>query len=251
MQKKLSLLLLLFIALTANTAKAQPNPTVEIVLTQPTVQQGGSVVADVYIRNAVNLGGADVGITVDDKCLTIVDRQPGNLLPATADKGGFSPFSELHDHDTRFAVAVTDRSKIANGDGVFFHIQLKATCATGTAPLKVSFAQLASYKDPAAKDIELISYKLESGSVNAINAQLSIGPAGQVTAIPTPSRAPTMVASATQAPAMTPTAMAAPQQVVVVTQDNTLLTLLLIVMLAIIIVLVIVVIVLVRRRAGG
>src|SRR5258706_9616206 len=157
MSKKITLLLLILIFLTAaRTTLAQSNPTVEIVLVQPTAQQGGTVAADVYIRNAVNLGGADIGITVDGQCLLIVDRQPGSFLPTTADKGGFSPFAELHDHDTRFAAAVIDRSKIANGDGIFFTVQLKATCTKGTAQVKVTFAQLSSYKDPAAKDIELI-----------------------------------------------------------------------------------------------
>jgi len=192
MSKKITRLLLPLILLTTTiTAKAQSNPTVEIVLTQPTAQQGDTVSIDVYVRHAINLGGADIGITVDAPCLTILDREPGTLLPSTADTGGYSPFAELHAHDTRFAAVVTDRSKIVSGDGIFFRVRAKVTCAKGIAPLTVSFAQLASYKDPTAKDIQLISYKMATNSVMLINAQLAIGPAGQVTAIPPQTAAPT------------------------------------------------------------
>jgi hypothetical protein len=249
MFKKIALFLLLLILLTMTTTmQAQSKPTVEIVLDQRTAQQGDTVAADVYIRQVVNLGGADIAITVDPQCLTIVDRQPGNLLPTTGDKGGFSPFSELHDHDTRLATAVTDRKKIANGEGIFFQMKMKVTCAQGTAQIKVSFAQLASYKDPVAKDIELISYKLDQGNINTIDAQLSIGPKGQVAAIPTQTLAPTETLAATPVPSITPTLKKVPTPVTTASPDNSILTVALVGMAGIIVVLGTAVVVLARRR---
>ena len=59
------------------------------------------------------------------------------------------------------------------------------TCERGTAPLNVTFAEFSAYKDPSAPSIELVAYTLTAQTVTAINAQLAIGPAGSVTAVPT------------------------------------------------------------------
>lgn len=184
--KTLTFTLLLFCLMTASAVLAQSNPTVEVVLSQPTAQQGDTITADVYVRNPLNLAGADIGITTDDQCLKIVDRQAGSLLPdSTNGAGAFSPFSELKDHETRLAVAVTDRTKIANSDGIFFTVKMQVMCATGTAPVTVSFGELSAYKDPKAAEVELVAYTMSAGTLNTVNAQLAVGPAGQVTAIPT------------------------------------------------------------------
>ena len=191
------LLIVLFICLATSAVLAQDNPTVEIVLSQSTAQQGDIITADVYVRNAVNVAGIDIGITVDNICLRINDRQPGDYLPTTSEEGAFSPFSELNDHDTRFAAALTDRSKNASGDGVFYRVELEVTCETGTARLDFSYAKLSTYADPTAESVSLISYELGDGTLNAINTQLTIVPAGQVTIVAPLTATPTTLVDAT------------------------------------------------------
>lgn len=199
---KYSVLLVFFFI--TNQVFAQSNPTVEIVLSQPTAQQGETVTASIYVRNAVNMGGADIGITVDERCLKITERQPGDFLPTAAADGGFAPFAELTDHATRLAAAVTDRTKVANGEGVFFTVSLEVTCADGIAPLTVSFAELSAYVDPSAQDVQLIPYTMGANSVVTINTELSIGsgenPEGVATSAPvtggaTPTLSPEVEAS--------------------------------------------------------
>ncbi len=212
--KIVKLALLMLCLMTIGAVLAQSNPTIQIVLSQPTAQQGDTVMADVYVRNPVYLAGADIGITTDDKCLKIVDRQQGPLLP-NSESGSFSPLAEMKDHETRLAVAITNRTKTASADGVFFQARLMVTCATGIGSVTVSFGELSAYKDPTAADVGLVSYTMSAGTVNVVNAQLAIGPAGQVTAIPTqpvptsvaaPTQPqPTAAVSATPAPAAGPT----------------------------------------------
>ena len=193
--KNLTIAVLLVSLLSVATGVlAQSSPTVEIILSQATAQPGDIITADVMIRNAVNVGGADVGITVDE-CLKIVERQPGDFLPTKAEEGGFSPFSELNEHDTRLAAAIIDRTKLANGDGVFFRVQLEVLCEVSEASLTVSFAEFSAYADPTATEITLVGYTLGAGTVNTTSAQLAIGAAAQVTEVPTD------VVSATPTPA--------------------------------------------------
>jgi hypothetical protein len=171
---------------TASTLMAQaPRPSVEIVLNPPTAQKGQTITADVYVRGAVNIAGTDIGVTVDPACLRIVERQPGEFLPTEAEAGGFSAFSEQHDHDTRLAASLLQRSHIANGDGIFFRTTLEVLCESGVAPLNVSFAELTGIEDLEAENAKFVTYTLADDTVEAINAQLSVGPAGSVTAIPT------------------------------------------------------------------
>jgi hypothetical protein len=180
------ILLLLCLAPTA-AILAQSNPTVEIILDQATAQQGDVVTAEVYVRNATNIGGADIGVTMDNQCLKILERLPGEFLPSTSEGGGFSPYSELNDHDTRFALAITDRSKLGNGGGVFMRLRLQVTCEQAVAALNVSFAELSAYKDPAATEVELIPYTMDTNTVITIGTQLLIGPDGSITVVaPTP-----------------------------------------------------------------
>jgi hypothetical protein len=184
----------------AHVAFAQSTtPTVEIVLSQPTAESGDEVTAEVYIRNAVNIGSADVGITVDDQCLRIVERTNGDFLPTNEEQGGSSPISEMNEHDTRLSVLVSDQSKLGNGDGVFFRVKMIATCQAAAAQLNVTFAELSGYDDPEA-DGALNSYTLDAGTVNIVNAELAIGAGEQIT--PTATSAP---ATATNAPAATST----------------------------------------------
>jgi hypothetical protein len=190
-----------WLAVTASVM-AQPNPTVEIVLSQPTAQMGQTIIAEVYVRNAVNIAGADVGITVDEECLRITDRQTGEFLPTESEQGGFSAFSELNEHDTRLAASLIQRSHIANGDAVFFRATMEVTCERSTAPLNVSFVELTGIEDLEAENATFLVYTLDEGNVDTINAQLAIGPAGQVTPIATvTSEAPAVDTSATPVPA--------------------------------------------------
>ncbi len=167
----------LLLLLSSTFIKAQANPTIEIVLSKPTANAGETVRADVYIRNGVNIGGSDIGITVDETCLRITNRTAGTYVPSDAANGGFSPFSELHDHDTRFSAAITDRTKLANGDGVFYSVDLQVICENGIAPLTIVFGELSAYKDPTAAQIEFIAYTMSATTVNIINTQLVVGTA--------------------------------------------------------------------------
>lgn len=173
---KIFALTLLVFSLITSAVLAQGNPTVEIALSQPTAQLGETITAEVYVRNATNVGGLDIGIRVDDQCLRIVDRQPGGYLPTTEAEGAFSALSELNPYNTRLAAALTDRTKHASGDGVFYRVQLEVTCAEGTASLDFAYAQVSVYADPAAEIIDVISYDLDKGTLNHINAQLTVVP---------------------------------------------------------------------------
>jgi hypothetical protein len=182
-----------------STAVAQTEPTVEIVLSQPTAQQGDTVMAEVWVRDAYFVGGIDIGMRVDENCLRILDRQPGGYLPTTDAEGAFSALSVIEDHETRLASALADRTKHASGDGVFYRVQLEATCQAGTAALDIFRAQISTYIDPEAEIIDLINYELDKDTLNIINAQLAIGPVGQVTAVPTATRE--LLPTQTSAPA--------------------------------------------------
>jgi hypothetical protein len=185
MFKVLKLMFLALCLVTASATMAQEAaPSVEISLSQPTAKQGDIIAADVYIRNAVNIGGADVGITVDNQCLQIVDRQAGNFLPTASETGGYTPFSEIKNDETRLAATIIDRSKLGNGSGIFYRTLLKVLCEKGSAPVKVSFAELSGYKDPSAKDVQLVAYTLGGGNVRTANTELVIGPQGSVAAAP-------------------------------------------------------------------
>ncbi|MCC6615128.1 MAG: hypothetical protein IT320_16745 [Anaerolineae bacterium] len=161
----------------AAVSRAQAVPNVSILLSQMTAHEGETVTAQIFINDIANLGGADVGIHVDETCLRIVDRPAGDLLP-DAD-GGFTAFSSLDEHNARLALAITDRSRLANGGGVFYRLNLLVTCAAGTAPLEITFAELSSYVDPAAEQVELRSYTMSAGTLNVVNTQLQIGPVDQ------------------------------------------------------------------------
>lgn len=187
-----------------------PNPTVEIVLSQPTARMGETIGAEIYVRNAVNITGIDIGITVDSACLQITDRQPGEFLPVEAENGGLTAFTELHDHDTRLAAALLDSSLAGNGDGVFFRVMLEVICAGGTAPLTVSFVELAGIEDLAAENARFITYRLTEGTVNAINTQLIVEPsegAAVVTSEVNVTTVPVTAAPATTIPEATPGAV--------------------------------------------
>lgn len=178
-------LALFVLCLSAGAVMAQNKPSVDIVLSAITAQQGDTLTADVYIRNATTVGGVDVGITTDDTCLHVLDRQPGNFLPSSDEDGAFSPFSELTDHGTRYAVALTDRTRHASGDGLFYRVQLAVTCAQGTGTLSVSYAKVSSYADPNAEIIDLVSYSLDDGTLETNGTYVTIGSPGDNTAAAT------------------------------------------------------------------
>ncbi|MCC6617134.1 MAG: hypothetical protein IT320_26915 [Anaerolineae bacterium] len=201
------LIILLCLALQAvSMSAAQTNPTIEIVLSQPTAHEGEIVTAEVWVRNARTVGGIDLGITVDADCLRIVDRQPGGFLPTTETEGAFATFSAVNDHDTRLAVALADRTRHASGDGVFYRVQLEPTCGQGSAAVTVARAQVSSYIDPQAEIIDLINYEMDKGTLNIVNAQLTLLPAEATAEVPTATSeaAPTLTsAPATAVPTAT------------------------------------------------
>jgi hypothetical protein len=255
-----TLIALLVVVLMTGIVVAQGNPSIEIVLRQPMAEQGAIVTADVIVRGAENVGGADVGITVDSTCLRIVEREPGDYLPTTDTEGAFSAFSEINEHDTRLAVALTDRTRMASGEGVFYSVQLEVTCAEGTAPLTVSYAKLSTYEDPDAEAVSLISFSLDEGTLNASGAELAVVPAGQVTLVPTRTPAPivgpteeaqpTATSPATAAAPVAPTGTSSSdgQPSAAETGNQTLLILVAVLLMAVVILVVIVLWLLRRTR---
>jgi len=202
MWRTLKFILLLVVITATNSVFAQETPSVEINLSQPTAQQGDVITADVVVRGAVNVSGADIGIAVNDECLRIIERQQGGFLPSPEEGGSFSAFSALDDQTTRLAIAITDRSQRANGDGVFYSVQLEVTCIEGAASVTLTFAQLGAYDDPNAEEVAIIPYEVSRGNLKTSDAQLTIAPAAQMTAVPTDvvSATPTVSADATPAP---------------------------------------------------
>jgi hypothetical protein len=166
------------------TAAQTVNPLVEVVLSSDQAQQGDTVYADVVIRNGQAVAGADIGIAVDS-CLRVVDRQPGSYLPSTSETGGFSPFAELTDSGTRFAASITDRARVANGDGPFYRATLRVTCEEANPQVFITFAEIAALADPKGTSNDLLGYNLERGNLSIVNDALAIQP-GAVAATPVP-----------------------------------------------------------------
>lgn len=193
---------IVIVFITSNRIFAQTEPSVEIILSQPTAQFGDTVTADVVLRNGTNIGGADIGMQVDERCLQITGVELGTFLPSAEGQGGFSPFSETTDHTTRQAIAITDRSKLATGSGIFYRVQLEVICDGGTAPLTINFAELSAYRDPAAETIDLIAYRLTDGTLTVFNTQLEIVAPDGSTAVPVPTQQPS--SDATPQPDTTP-----------------------------------------------
>lgn len=163
-----------------------PNPGIEIVLSTAQAQRGDRVYADVNIRNGKAVAGADIGISTDD-CLRVVERQPGNYLPATGENGGFSAFEELDEHSTRLSVAVTTRVRIASGDGTFFRVAMDVICDDAVAQITVSFAQLAALADPDSNSNNLSGFSIEQGNLRIASTSLNIQPGAIAsTAVPIP-----------------------------------------------------------------
>ncbi|QPC81341.1 hypothetical protein G4Y79_16765 [Phototrophicus methaneseepsis] len=157
-------------------AQAQSTPIVEINLSQPQAHQGDTVSASIYIRNAQNIGGADIGMMVDETCLKIVGLQRGAFLSGSGNDSLFEVINQVNDHDARFAAALTDRTKVGTGTGNFYHITLEVICEQGIAPLNITFAELSAYKDPSASEIELTAYTLASGNLEIHNTELEVIP---------------------------------------------------------------------------
>jgi hypothetical protein len=184
---------LLVILFAAHALVAQSNPTVGIVLGQPSARFGDIVSADVYVQGATNVGDIDIAMTVDKECLRIVDRQAGSFFPLSED-GAFSPLSELNEHSTRLAIALPDGGEHPSGDGIFYTVRLEVTCARGVAALNITNAKLISFGEPIGGDVSLISYALEDGTLNAMSVRLPIGSDGEVMPMAT-------TGAASQAPA--------------------------------------------------
>lgn len=198
--KRLSVVLL-FIFTIAQIALAQSGPTIDIVFSKSVAKSGDLIRADVYVRNAVNIRGVDIGISTDPACLRIVERQPGDFFPE--DVNTFSPFSEINEYDTRLAAVVLGNTFVRNGDAIFYSVLLEVTCEDALAPIEVTVGEFTGLEDPDAEELTRISYTLALGNVNATSAELTVGPAAQATAVPTTE--PTAAATDTVAPTASPT----------------------------------------------
>jgi hypothetical protein len=150
-------------------------PSIEVVLSTSQAQRGDTVYADVNIRNGQSVAGADVGISTDE-CLRVAERQPGNYLPATGENGGFSVFEELNEHDTRLAASVTDRTRVANGDGTFYRVAMEVICDEATPQVTISFAQLAALANPDSGNNDLLGFSVEQGNLPVVNTSLLVQP---------------------------------------------------------------------------
>jgi hypothetical protein len=186
-----SILLLSALPLGAQSA----SPSVEIVLSTDEAQDGDTIYADVVIHDGQALAGADIGITTG-ACLRVVDRQPGNYLPSTSENGGFSPFEALTENSTRFAVAVTDRARIASGDGTFYRVAMEVTCDDAEPEVSVTFAELAALAQPGTDSNELLGFSLEQGSISVVSDSLTVRQ-GAVVSTPPPIQAIAPVATST------------------------------------------------------
>jgi hypothetical protein len=171
------------------------SPSVEVVLSTDQAQDGDTIYADVVIHDGQALAGADIGITTGE-CLRVVERQPGNYLPSTSENGGFSPFEELTENSTRFAVAVTDRTRIASGDGTFYRVAMEVTCEDATPEVSVTFAELAALAHPDTDSNELLGFSLEQGSISVVSDSLTVRQ-GAVVSTPPPIEALAPPAGAT------------------------------------------------------
>lgn len=179
---------ILLVLLIATPLFAQSaGPSVEIVLSTDQAQKGDTVYADVVIHDGYAVAGADVGIITDD-CLRVVERQPGNFLPSTAEEGGFSPFSELTDHTTRFSASIIDRARIVSGDGTFYRVKMEVTCDVATPEVKVTFAQLAALAKPDTESNDLVGYTLEHGNLAVTSDAIKVAQ-GAVVSTPVPVQA--------------------------------------------------------------
>ncbi len=227
--------------LAASASRGQSIPTVSIVLSRMTAHEDETVMAHIFISDVSNLSAADVGISVDDRCLRIMGRPLGTFLPDT--DGGSTAFSVMNDHDTRLALAITDRSLLATGGGIFYQVHLLVTCASGTAPLEVTFAELSAYKDPSADPVEIQSYTLYAGNLTIVNAQLQIGPVEEQTQ-PPPTTTLAITATATPEPVTSQASQA------LLTTLNTL-NIAVIVLLAILILFIVILIAWAARRFFG
>lgn len=183
---------LLLIWLVELPVLAQADPYVEIVLSDTEAPSGSTIFADLVVRNGTAIAGADIGITVDGTCLRVVGREDGNYLPTSGETGGFSPFEEMSETTTRFAANVTDRARIANGDGVFFRVVLETFCEAGTGNIEITYAQLAALTDPSGGSNDLTAFSLERGNlpVNSVHVAVAADaevaePAGTLAPLPT------------------------------------------------------------------
>lgn len=179
-----SLLSLLSVLSSAALVAQESAPSVEVVLSTDQAQDGDTIYADIVIRDGQSVAGADIGITTGE-CLRVVERQPGNYLPSTSENGGFSPFEELTETGTRFAVAVTDRARIASGDGTFYRVAMEVICDDAEPEVNVTFAELAALAHPETDSNEILGFSLEQGSISAVSDSLIIRD-GAVVSTPPP-----------------------------------------------------------------
>ena len=126
--------------------------------------------------------------------MRVKGRTQGAYLP-DASSGGFVVFDQTTDNSSRLAVAITDRTKVANIDGIFLSVDLEVTCDSGIGKVTVQFAELSAYVDPNAEQIELIAYLVDDGTLSTFDAEISIDLPEPPTEVPTevPTKAPTQV----------------------------------------------------------
>jgi hypothetical protein len=208
---------LLFWLLT-DAALAQSQPTVRITLSQPSAREGDRITAAVVIEDAEHVGGADVGIRVDDGCLRIVGRPLGDFLPSETADGGFVSFQEQRDHDARVVIGILDPTRLANGEGTLYEVELLVTCTSGVATIEIVTADLSSYPGGRVERANLVSHRVSEGNLTLVNAEVEIlaqvtptdEPTATFTSTPVPTATPTATPTVTVEPTVTPTGEPSP-----------------------------------------
>jgi hypothetical protein len=209
----------LLISLVAITGLAQSQePTVRITLSQPTAREGDRITAAVVVENALDVGGANVGIHVDEQCLRIVGRQMGDYLPGEAQDGGFVASQEQSEHDTRVSLGLLDPTRLASREGTLYEVELVVTCSSGIAPIEIVTAELSAYPGGRFERANLVLHRESEGNLTLVNAEVEIlaqvtptdVPTATSTPTPVPTATPTVTPSVTPEPTATPTGEPSP-----------------------------------------
>lgn len=164
-------LILIALCLFALPTLAQPDAIIEVQINTQTIAEGDEIIADIIVRNSTNIAGADIAISVDGECLQVQNMIPGNYLPASAENGGFSPMNTFDTTTARLAANITDRQRIANGDGTFMSVQMNAACA-GQSVIEITRAELVNAEGQQFT-ANVAPFTLEIGSQNVVNDTLN------------------------------------------------------------------------------
>ncbi len=144
--KRLAVLcLVVTLSLVATSALAQTGgeTRVEVVLDANPARFGQIVNADVWLRPAVNVAGADIAIEVDNACLLVERMTPGSFFPFADEGRVFIPLQTSDQRMARLAANILGRENVMSAEGVFMRIPLRVLCESGqTTTVHISQADI-------------------------------------------------------------------------------------------------------------